>query len=278
MKKFLKYLLLPCAAIAFISCSDDDSNNDNPSIESLPLLKSLVYPTMNNPNDELPIDLNEYYYYNDNDYLIKAEGDSKFQGEYVYDSNDILISKTIGGIVEYTYEYDNLGRITKQVSNYNGDYIQLFYEDGKVITHRYVESSNKLEKREFLLDSEGRIIKMIDLDPTVSVILVDSEEYQYDSNGNIVTVIKQLQGQEPETENYSYLETKNPYYYSLKKYYEVTYFIENYDRLRVYNYKHGLCPNLPVIESTDFDINDIGFPLNEHSNDTEEVYCTYNYY
>lgn len=275
MKKLLKHLLLSCAAVTFISCSDDDSNNDNLP-ESLPLLKSVIYPATNN-SDELPVDLSEYYYYNNNGYLIKANG-NKFDGEYVYDSNDRLISKTIAGIVEYTYEYDNLGRVTKQLSSSNGDYIQLFYENGKVITHRYFEINNKLEKREFLLDAEGRVIKMTDLDPSVSVTLLDSEEYQYDPNGNIIKIIKQLQNQEPETENYTYLDTKNPYYYSLKKYYEATYYIENYDRLRVYNYKNGLCPNLPILESTDFDINDIGFPLNEHSNDTEEVYCTYTYY
>lgn len=279
MKSIFKYLSLPCVALALISCSDDDSGN-NPQDENARLLKSVIYPIVNNPDDELTVDLSQHYFYDAEHNLAKADGDTKFNGEYFY-SNNRLSERTKYG-TEYMYEYDDQGRITKLWSETFGDYTELFYEEGKVITHIYHVISDKLEKRELLLDQQGRIIKMTDLDPATSVSHVDSVDYIYDKTGNITSIIRVLEGNsEPETINYTYEETKNPYYYSFKKHYETTYYLENSNGLSVYNNKFGLCPNMVAYENTYYTINENGYPTAEYTTSPEGItneICTYNYF
>ena len=279
MKSILKYLSLPCVALALISCSDDDSGN-NPSEENGRLLKSVIYPIVNNPGDELTVDLSEHYFYDAEHNLAEADGDTKFYGEYTY-SNNRLSGKTKYA-TEYIYEYDDQGRITKLWSEAYGDYTELFYEEGKVITHMYYATRDELEKRELLLDQQGRIIKMTDLDPASSNTHVDIVDYIYDTTGNITSIIRVLEGNsEPETINYTYEETKNPYYYSLKKHYETTYYLENSNGLSVYNNKYGLCPNMVDYENTYHTINENGYPTAEYTTSPEGItneICTYNYF
>ena len=166
-------------------------------------------------------------HYNENKLLKVANGYTHLEGQYTYSNDGKLISSIDQLGNQYTYDYDNNGRIKKQNEVGTDNYIELFYEDNKVITHRYYEfgSSNgvpnsNLEKRELQIDGEGRIVKMVDLEPDQSAINTLYEIYEYDDNGNIIKVTSKNENEENESvRNYSYENIKNPYYYSFKKYY-----------------------------------------------------------
>jgi len=234
MKKIQLIIAIIIATFVNTSCSSEDNNF------SEKLLKSKVY--LNLPSGAPNYD--EFYEY-ENELLKLASGFTHLLGEYTY-NNGKLISMN-NQYKQFNYVYDQNGRLKKQIEVGNNNYIELFYETNKVITHKYYEFGNNnshLEKRELLLDSNNRIVKMTDLDQDESAIDIEYEIYVYDDNGNVITkTTKNLNNSQEMVTNYSYENIKNPYFYSFKKYYESTYYLENYTGLTLYN-DHGLTPNL----------------------------------
>ena len=257
-------------ATFYIACSSENENEEAVLLEKK-FLKSRIY-------TNLPADIpnrDEFYEYKNE--LLKTASGGKLQGEYSYDSDEKLTLKSKGS-EQFSYEYDGNGRIIKQNEIGTNNYIELFYENNKVITHRYYEFGNTngapnsyLEERELLIDNQGRITKMVDLATNQSPSDTDYEIYEYDGKGNISRVItKKSNQQEERISNYEYMDVKNPYFYSLKKYYEKTYYLEFYSGLNfekidfVITSNYGITPNLIWYDDIKtYEVNDFYYPTKE---------------
>lgn len=256
------------------ACSSDDGNNEN-SNDSGKFLKSRIY--LNLPSDAPNYD--EFYQY-ENGLLKSASGFTHLLGNYTYSNGKLINLKN--QYEEFSYEYDQNGRIKKRNEIGTNNYIELFYEPNKVITHRFYEfggtngiPNSVLEKRELLLDNQGRIIKMTDLAQDQSAIDTEYEIYVYDNNGNIIKrTTKYLNNPQEVITNYVYENIKNPYYYSYKKYYQLTYYLENFIGLSIYN-NFGLTPNLIKSANSTYESNIENNPILEHKN---EFNITYEYF
>jgi uncharacterized protein YcfL len=267
-------LILIIINVIISSCSSNNETNEI-SNDLGKLLKSRIY--LNLPSDAPNYD--EFYQY-ENGLLKSASGFTHFLGTYTYD-NEKLINK-INKYEAFSYEYDQNGRLKKQKEIGTNNYIELFYYPNKVITHRFYEfgltngiPNTAFEKRELLLDNKGRIIKMTDLAQDQSAIDIEYEIYIYDDNGNITKkTAKYLNNPQEVVTNYFYENIKNPYYYSYKKYYQLTYYLENFIGLSVYNH-NGLTPNLIKSSNSTYEINMENNPIIEHKN---EFNITYEYF
>jgi hypothetical protein len=261
MKKIILFISL---LLLSISCISD---NDNPEYSGK-LLKSKIY--LNLPSDAP--NYNAYYEY-ENGFIKTALGYTRLLGDYYYEG-DKLISKYSNNKL-FNYQYDQSGRLKKQIEVGTNNYIELFYYDSKVITHRYYEYGgingvplSAFEKRELLLDSMGRIIKMTDLDTEQSSINSDYEIYDYDNIGNIIkTTTKYTNDSNIIIRNYQYENIKNPYYYSCLKYYQITYYLEFFLGLQISDH-YGLTPNLlkDSFSLSTYEINSDNYPIVEQNN------------
>ena len=277
MKETNKWLVLIVFATFSIACSSDDGNEDELGGNGK-FIKSRVYTNL--PSDAPNYD--EFYTYEDG-LLQSASGFTHLYGTYTYGTDGRLISRS-NKDEQFTYEYDNKGRISKQNEVGTDNYIALFYEGNKVITHRLYEvagvvGGHRLEKRELLLDNKGRIIKMTDLAPEESSLDVDYEIYDYDSRGNITKVTWKPANIEGEIfTEYEYEDIKNTYYYSLQKYYKKTYFLEFFAGLHVDN-RYGLTPHLIKSYDRTYEVNDFNYPTKEFYQSYSEVYeMVYEYF
>lgn len=232
--------------LAFFSCSSDD-NEIKDSFSGIEKVKFIS----ENSNSFFPQDV-DYYTYTEDGLLLNLTGGRFLSGSYEYDENRKLISKTreITG-ESFTYEYDMQGRIVRQKVVGSNDYIALKFENDKVISERYYETSgndNVYEKKELSLNSKGLIVKVKSLEKVSTrfqpnevreelIPFFDEIIYEYDSNGNIIKVIT-----DGIAENLTYDNAINPFYITFKKHYEINYYIDNYFGLRVYH-STGLSPN-----------------------------------
>lgn len=267
MKKALLIIIVSVVTIINISCSSDNDIVENQN-SSEKLLKSRVYL---NPSSGAP-NYNEYYEY-ENGFLKSVKGFSHLLGEYDY-SDGKLISMN-NQYKQFSYEYYQNGKLKKRNEVGTNNYIELFYETNKVITHRFYEfggNNSALEKRELLLDNQGRIIKMTDLAQDQSAIDVEYEIYEYDNNGNIIKkTTKQLNSTEETTIVYKYENIKNPYFYSYKKYYDITYYLDNFIGLSIYN-DRGLTPNLIKSSNSTYESNNENNPIKQFKGQYEISY------
>lgn len=269
-----QFIIIIIINLIISSCSSENSTTEN-SNDSGKFLKSRIY--LNLPSDAPNYD--EFYQY-ENGLLKSASGYTHLLGNYTY-TDGKLVNK-INQYEQFSYEYDQNGRLKKQREIGTNNYIELFYETNKVITHRYYEfgatngiPNSVLERRELLLDSQGRIIKMTDLAQDQSAIDVEYESYVYDNSGNIIKkTSKYLNNPQEIITNYSYENIKNPYYYSFKKYYQLTYYLENFIGLSLYN-DYGLTPNLIKSSNSTYQINNENNPTIEHKG---EFNISYEYY
>lgn len=266
MNKFQLTVILTSMTIINFSCSSN--NDDNGALnEAGKLLKSKVY--LNPPSDAPNYD--EYYQYQDG-LLTSASGSTHLVGEYTY-SDGKLISFDVD-YFHYSYEYDEDGRLKKQIEP-GGYYKELFYETNKIAIRRYDESSpnnNVVAEIELLLDNEGRIIKMTDLTEDRTIVDKEYEIYEYDANGNIKKKTTKFPFNPQEVAStYAYEPIKNPYYYSFKKYYESTYYLENFKGLSIYN-EYGLTPNLIKSPTSTFETDKDDSLILEHKGDIEIAY------
>lgn len=275
----MKRIFLILIVLFNLSCSSDDDSEES-ALENAKYIKSRIYTNL--PSDAPNYD--EFYEYQDN-LLKSASGFTHLLGEYSYDSSGKLTSM-FNQYEQFSYEYDENGRITKQNEIGTNNYIELFYENNRVIIHRYYEfgstngvPNSRLEERELLIDNQGRITKMTDLAPDQSAIDTDYEIYEYDNSGNIIKVTsKQSDEQEERVYNYTYEDIKNPYYYSLKEYYKKTYYLEFFLGLHLYN-DYGLTPNLIASDDKTYETNEFNYPTTEFKQSYSDVYeIIYEYY
>ena len=268
MKKTIFSLFL----LILSGCNSDDVSESSNQIESF--LKSRVYLNLpsNAPNRD------EFYEY-ESGLLKSATGFTHLLGNYTY-NNGKLISMN-NSFEQYTYQYDQNGRLTRRLETGTNNYIELFYQNNKVITHRYYEfggSQSRLEQRELLLDNQGRIIQMIDLAQDQSAIDIEYETYEYDNNGNISKrTSKYLNNPQEVVTNYTYESIKNPYYNSFKEYYKLTYYLDFFLGLIIYN-DYGLTPNLIQSSSSTYETNNFNYPTKENkqsNGDTFEIIYEY---
>ena len=262
MKK-LNLLVLFIAGLSLFSCSKEESPQLNETNKKY--LKAVTKP------DLVELDKDQFFKYNQEGLLTEATGWTTLSGTYEYDSDGKLIRKTnYKGV--YTYEYDAQDRIIKEIKVGTNDYIELIYHPGKVVTKRYYEygggpqnyGGSVLEERELHLNSQGKIVKMVDLAQDQSAIDIEYQEYLYDSNGNIIKItIKILDDPEEFIIHIGYDDKINPYYIAFEKYYELTYYLENYLGVNVYNWD-GLTPNNMISrgsENRHFVYDDDGYPI-----------------
>jgi len=246
MKKNRIFIAL--LAFTLFSCSSDDETLPATEMEVVTsLLKSRIY---TNLPEEAP-NYDEFYSY-DNGLLNVAGGFTTFAGNYTYNAQGLLTN--LDSYEDFTFQYDAQGRITKRLEVGTPNYIQLFYDEpNKVITHKYYEfgggTESRLERRELLLDEDGRIVKMTDLDPDETSIDIDYQIYEYNSLGNIIKITtKYTDYTALEVRTINYTSIKNPYYYAFRKYYSSQYYLENFIGLSVMD-SNGICPF--IISSTE---------------------------
>ena len=243
MKNFYLFTLIAVSSL-LISCSNDDDN----SFARTKYIKNSTRTDISNPTTN-SFEFNEGI-------LINATGSTSISGNYEYDFDGRLIKKTKENFPNtfiYTYEYDDQNRIIKRNTLGNDDYIELVYEQNKVLTKRYLEytySANEVisvfEEYELLLDPEGKIVKMINLtqEPDLPSSQIEYIEYLYDENNNITKVITQHSNSSNlEIRNIKYDDKINPYYIAFKKFYNLTYYLENYNGLSFGGNFLGLTPN-----------------------------------
>ena len=260
----LNLLKLLFIGILFYSCSESDDNSSIIPETNKKYIESVTKP------DLTEINRDHFFEYNDG-LLTSATGFTILVGNYEYDSGGKLIAKTnYNG--QFKYEYDDQNRITKENKVGTNDYIELIYQSDKVLTKRYYEfgggpqngGGSNLEQRELQLDSQGRIIKMIDLAQDESAIDVEYKEFQYDNIGNIIKITtKYLDNPTETTIDIEYDDKVNPYYVAFEKYYDQTYYLEYFTGLIIYN-SYGLTPNNIVsrgTENRDFVYDKDGYPV-----------------
>lgn len=268
MKK-LNLFTLFVIGILITSCSKDD----NEKYTAPKYIKEVIQPDTSTP-------LVHSFKFN-RGLLISATGNTILAGKYEYDSSGRLKSKTKFNTLytdentikyKYTYEYDSENRIIRQNKIGTNDYIELTYQPDKVITKRFYEYENEgnlqssLEKRELQLDSQGRIIKMINLDPEQSYSNIEYEEYLYNSKGDITEVITKRSNNPFESVNkYEYDDKINPYYIAFEKYYNLTYYLTNFNGVALSN-STGLTPNNIVKYDKErviinYEYNNDGYPI-----------------
>jgi len=249
MKRF-NLLTLLIIGILFTSCSNDDSDTS-----IIPEINKKFIQSVTKP-DLTQINRDHFFEYNDG-LLISATGFTILAGNYEYDSGGKLTSKTnIDG--QFTYEYDSQNRIVKEVKVGTNDYIGLTYQFGKIITERYYEfaggigngGGEVLETRELELNTDRKIIKMTEISNVTTTnfsqnnsLYKEYEQYQYDTNGNITTITtKYFNSSNESVLNIGYDDKINPYYTAFEKYYNITYYLENFSGIIFYNW-YGLTPN-----------------------------------
>lgn len=252
-------------SIFFLACSSEDENQIG-SLENEKFIKSRIYTNLppNTPNYD------EFYTY-ENNFLKTASGFTNFLGDYSYDSDGKLTS-LVNQSEQFTYEYDTNERIIRQNEVGTNNYIELFYYNDRVITNRYYEfgaingiPNSRLEERELLIDSQGRITKMTDLTPEESAINTLYEIYEYDDNGNIIKVTSKESNKDAERIiNYEYENIKNSFHNAFKNYYEKTYYLEFFLGLQVHNWS-GITPNLIKSGNRTYETETSGYPIKEYS-------------
>lgn len=266
MKKIQVIFILSVLTLIYTSCSSDN-DSDEPQNDLGKFLKSRVY--LKSPSGAPNYD--EFYEY-ENGFIKSVTGFTHLFGDYTY-SNGKLTSKS-NQRGQFTYEYDQNGRLKKQLETGTNNYIELIYETNKVITHKYYEfgwTNSVLEKRELLLDSQGRIIKMT-LIQDQSAIDTEYKIYEYDSNGNITKkTAKYLNNAQETITNYVYENIKNPYFNSYKKYYELTYYLENFNGPHIYN-DYGITPDLIKSRNSTYETNNENNPTIQYKGQYEISY------
>ena len=267
MKKTQLIIILSILTIINISCSSDNDSDDVQN-DLGKFLKSRIYL---NPSSGAP-NYDEFYEY-ENGFLKSATGFTHLLGDYIYSNGKLMNMSNQNE--QFSYEYDGNERLKKQIEIGTNNYVELFYETNKVITHRYYEfggTNSVLEERELLLDNQGRIVKMTDLAQDQSAIDTEYEIYEYNSNGNIIKkTAKYLNNSQEVITNYEYENIKNPYFYSYKKYYELTYYLENFIGLTIYN-DFGITPNLIKSTNSTYDIDSENNPTLEYKGQYEIQY------
>lgn len=254
-----------------ISCSSDDSSTDTKEENIFGEIKTKKF-ISEFSNSFFPDEI-DFYNYTEDGLLINLTGGRFLSGTYNYDDNKKLISKTreISGET-FTYEYDNQNRIIKQNLVGTNEYIKFLFENNKVISERLLETvggDRTIEKKELLLDNQGRIKRVNSLEK-ISIRFnpnelreelepfFDTIEYEYDSRGNIIEI-----NTDGSVEQLSYDNSINPFYVAFKKHYEINYFIDNFFGLRVFQ-TTGLTPNNLVnqgIETITYEYDDDNYPV-----------------
>lgn len=256
--KRLNLLTLLIIGILFTSCSNDDDNSSVIPEANKKFIKAVTKPDLTQIN-------RDHFFEYDDGLLTSATGFTILTGNYEYDSEGKLTGKTnFDGL--FTYEYDNQNRIVKEVKVGTNNYIELTYQSGKVITERYYEfagglgngGGEVLEIRELELNSNGLIIKMTEISNTTTTdfsqengFYKEYEQYEYDTNGNITSITtKYFDDPNESVLNISYDDKINPYYIAFEKYYNITYYLENFSGVIFYNW-YGLTPNNIISRGTE---------------------------
>ncbi|NJB84253.1 hypothetical protein GGR97_003068 [Wenyingzhuangia aestuarii] len=246
-------ILLLLIIILLIGCSNDDnveSNNNQLLNVKRKYIKEILNPSA-------PDSYRDEFFEFDNGLMTKSWGYTAFLGSYKYDSSGKLITKT-DSENQFKYEYDNQNRIIKEIKTGTKDYIEIKYYDNKIITKRFYVFGGDFENgggdvteiKELELNDIGNIIKVTEIsnvsrtrngDRTFSY--TEYEKYEYDDRGNIIKIISKHSEDNNETIlELTYDDKINPYYIALEKYYNITYYLENFYSVQPYNW-YGISPN-----------------------------------
>lgn len=214
MKK-LNSIVLFLFSLVIASCSSE-VNNELESIDNVDInLKSIKHEFYR--GNRLISHSTSYYvdnklsnsqHYNDK-YTKASYNENLISAISNYDSNDNLEWKT-------SYTYDTQGRLKLKTVDYNPDYIDSYHK------HEIIYDNNTIEfyltwkdggksERKIILDDTGKIKEELYDDGAKSV-------YTYDTNSNLIKVIKKFANQEIQSETeFNYLDKETSEFYNHEK-------------------------------------------------------------
>ncbi len=265
-KKTLLIIVSLLISIFNISCSNDDSASKAENLFSIDNIDNLKY-IRKTTNSFFPNEARLFNYKNVNLLTSKIFFDginNNIHNSYEYDDANHLISKTEISFGEFSFEYDNKGRIYKQNLNRTNNYIELSYQNTKVIATEYSEHLGQATTKvtEFLLNKNSKITRITTLSISSKDLKTGEIEssngsvpnfiYEYDEKGNIIKIIEGERVSE-----LKYDDKINPFYISFSEYYKFGYFFDSLYKLNI-NYDTGLTPN-NIIEINVTDTNNSFF-------------------
>lgn len=266
MKKKLLITVSLFISIFHISCSNDDSNSkseDSIDLDNIDILKYVRKTT----NSFFPNEARLFNYKNENLLTSKIFFDginNNIHNSYEYNDANHLISKTEISFGESSFEYDDKGRIYKQNFDGTNNYIELSYQNTKVIATKYSEHLGQATTKvtELLLNKNSKITRITTISISSKDLKTGEVEssngsapnfiYEYDEKGNIIKIIEGARISE-----LKYDDKINPFYISFSEYYKFGYFFDSIYRLNV-DYDTGLTPN-NIIEINVTDTNNSFF-------------------